>query len=456
MGGGITLEPPRGPKPWAAMVRLTPAMLTCLEGAPGRAQMTLNPTGDATLRIGDNSFTFATIPEDVPGDLIRGSLEKTDGSDDDASLRVVGSLRCRLQPKRALSGHDGLAARVKRRVEEESGEMRARRTMVTEFVAPNREDEKTKNKKTKHIGAPAKKITKSPPRPGKKTTEEAGIVPEKRLPIVTAPPARVSERLAQLAASASKAASSRAANQLRAAVLTTLASRPLSSAAVWSAVSTGLHASGVSIPHRTVFDGEVKKVAALKSPGKYHLLDQFKTEATELLAAAEMDVPDFVTTPPLCIPEPQRITRDNTELAGLTDDEREEHGERFGVEGQVSECAAGDETNEDGQWRDAAERCTRAMGLNASGSSYIIQNDTQFQSLKSLYHREYATYLAMHAALDSNAREFSSVHKTDKRSFMEIRKKRYGAMAASFDALEKQLKKVKQSVVQYAERKKSI
>ena len=145
MGGGITLEPHRGPKPWAAMVRLTPAMLTCLEGAPGRAQMTLNPTGDATLRIGDNSFTFATIPEDVPGDLIRGSLEKTDGSDDDASLRAVGSLRCRLQPKRALSGHDGLAARVKRRVEEESGEMRARRTMVTEFVAPNREDEKTKN-----------------------------------------------------------------------------------------------------------------------------------------------------------------------------------------------------------------------------------------------------------------------------------------------------------------------
>jgi hypothetical protein len=107
MGGGFTLEPLRGCKPWAAVVRLTPAMLACLEGQPGRAAITLNATGDATLRVGDNSFTFASIPEDVPGDLIRGSLES-----ESRSLRVAGSLRCRLQPKRALAGTDGLAARV--------------------------------------------------------------------------------------------------------------------------------------------------------------------------------------------------------------------------------------------------------------------------------------------------------------------------------------------------------
>ena len=68
---------------------------------------------------------------DVPGDLVRGGLES-----ESRALRVAGSLRCRLQPKRALSGTDGLAARVKRRVEEEAGERRARRTMATEFVAP--------------------------------------------------------------------------------------------------------------------------------------------------------------------------------------------------------------------------------------------------------------------------------------------------------------------------------
>ena len=130
----FSLEP-RASKPWAAIVRLTPAMLACLEAQPGRASVTISSTGDATLRVADNAFAFASIAEEVPGDLVRGaSLDDASSasapSDARRALRVAGSLRCRLQPKRALTGADGLAARVKRRVAEEGGGRRSRAVRV--------------------------------------------------------------------------------------------------------------------------------------------------------------------------------------------------------------------------------------------------------------------------------------------------------------------------------------
>jgi hypothetical protein len=481
MGGGFTLEPHRGCKPWAAVVRLTPAMLACLEGQPGRAAITLNATGDATLRVGDNSFTFASIPEDVPGDLIRGSLES-----ESRSLRVAGSLRCRLQPKRALAGTDGLAARVKRRVEEEAGERRARRTMVTEFVAPPDGEKKTKRqRKTTKAGREtrAPKLSSVETKTDEKTDEEPRADDEtenENAPRpVAAPPARVSERLAQLAGSAAKAASGRAANQLRAAALAILASRPLTFSAVHTAVSSGLASAGIAVPHRSVFEDAVKKLAMYRAPGKYHLLDAAKTEGAELLAAAERDVPDQVTTPPLRFPEPPALTRangpprlvDDDVAAGLTDDDEELWpDERVGP---PAARAAGDAAR-DGEWERAAEKCVERMhrlgvcetfgvrpgkkakekaSPSSSSSSYrwAIATDAAFREAKRVYQEHYATYMAMHAALESNAAEYASASRDSRRAFRERRGARYGAMAEAFDALEHELAEVKRAVSAYAE-----
>ena len=481
MGGGFTLEPHRGCKPWAAVVRLTPAMLACLEGQPGRAAITLNATGDATLRVGDNSFTFASIPEDVPGDLIRGSLES-----ESRSLRVAGSLRCRLQPKRALAGTDGLAARVKRRVEEEAGERRARRTMVTEFVAPPDGEKKTKRqRKTTKAGREtrAPKLSSVETKTDAKTDEEPRADDEtenENAPRpVAAPPARVSERLAQLAGSAAKAASGRAANQLRAAALAILASRPLTFSAVHTAVSSGLASAGIAVPHRSVFEDAVKKLAMYRAPGKYHLLDAAKTEGAELLAAAERDVPDQVTTPPLRFPEPPALTRangpprlvDDDVAAGLTDDDEELWpDERVGP---PAARAAGDAAR-DGEWERAAEKCVERMhrlgvcetfgvrpgkkakekaSPSSSSSSYrwAIATDAAFREAKRVYQEHYATYMAMHAALESNAAEYASASRDSRRAFRERRGARYGAMAEAFDALEHELAEVKRAVSAYAE-----
>ena len=481
MGGGFTLEPHRGCKPWAAVVRLTPAMLACLEGQPGRAAITLNATGDATLRVGDNSFTFASIPEDVPGDLIRGSLES-----ESRSLRVAGSLRCRLQPKRALAGTDGLAARVKRRVEEEAGERRARRTMVTEFVAPPDGEKKTKRqRKTTKAGREtrAPKLSSVETKTDAKTDEEPRADDEtenENAPRpVAAPPARVSERLAQLAGSAAKAASGRAANQLRAAALAILASRPLTFSAVHTAVSSGLASAGIAVPHRSVFEDAVKKLATYRAPGKYHLLDAAKTEGALLLAAAERDVPDQVTTPPLRFPEPPALTRangpprlvDDDVAAGLTDDDEELWpDERVGP---PAARAAGDAAR-DGEWERAAEKCVERMhrlgvcetfgvrpgkkakekaSPSSSSSSYrwAIATDAAFREAKRVYQEHYATYMAMHAALESNAAEYASASRDSRRAFRERRGARYGAMAEAFDALEHELAEVKRAVSAYAE-----
>jgi hypothetical protein len=456
-------------------------MLACLEGQPGRAAITLNATGDATLRVGDNSFTFASIPEDVPGDLIRGSLES-----ESRSLRVAGSLRCRLQPKRALAGTDGLAARVKRRVEEEAGERRARRTMVTEFVAPPDGEKKTKRqRKTTKAGREtrAPKLSSVETKTDAKTDEEPRADDEtenENAPRpVAAPPARVSERLAQLAGSAAKAASGRAANQLRAAALAILASRPLTFSAVHTAVSSGLASAGIAVPHRSVFEDAVKKLATYRAPGKYHLLDAAKTEGAELLAAAERDVPDQVTTPPLRFPEPPALTRangpprlvDDDVAAGLTDDDEELWpDERVGP---PAARAAGDAAR-DGEWERAAEKCVERMhrlgvcetfgvrpgkkakekaSPSSSSSSYrwAIATDAAFREAKRVYQEHYATYMAMHAALESNAAEYASASRDSRRAFRERRGARYGAMAEAFDALEHELAEVKRAVSAYAE-----
>lgn len=475
MGGGFTLEPHRGCKPWAAVVRLTPAMLACLEGQPGRAAITLNATGDATLRVGDNSFTFASIPEDVPGDLIRGSLES-----ESRSLRVAGSLRCRLQPKRALAGTDGLAARVKRRVEEEAGERRARRTMVTEFVAPPDGEKKTKRQRKKPAGREThEKLSSAETETDEKTREpraENEHENENAPHPVAAPPARVSERLAQLAGSAAKAASGRAANQLRAAALAILASRPLTFSAVHTAVSAGLASAGIAVPHRSVFEDAVKKLAMYRAPGRYHLLDAAKAEGAELLAAAERDVPDQVTTPPLRFPEPPASTLngpprlvDDDVAAGLTDDDEElwTH-ERVGP---PAARAAGDAVR-DGEWERAAEKCVERMhrlgvcetfgvrpgkkakgspSSSSSSSRWAIATDAAFREARRVYQEHYATYMAMHAALESNAAEYASASRDARRAFRERRGARYGAMAEAFDALEHELAEVKRAVSAYAE-----
>ena len=464
MGAGFTLEPHRGCKPWAAVVRLTPAMLTCLEGQPGRAAITLNATGDATLRVGDNAFTFASIPEDVPGDLIRGSLES-----ETRALRVAGSLRCRLQPKRALAGTDGLAARVKRRVEEEAGERRARRTMVTEFVAPPDEDASRRRTKQRR-GTPAVGETEKRGRTNE-TTGKARL--ENAARPVAAPPARVSERLAQLAGSAAKAASGRAANQLRAAALAILASRPLTFSAVHTAVSAGLASAGIAVPHRSVFEDALKKLATYRAPGKYHLLDAAKAEGAELLAAAERDVPDQVTTPPLRFPEPPasgvlvgspRRLVDEDVAAGLTDDD-EELCESWTREGPAARAA--NDAAKDGEWERAAERCvermrgvcegarlSKANRLSSSSSRWDIASDTAFYEAGRVYQEHYATYMAMHAALESNAAEFAGARgapREARRAFRERRDARYGAMAEAFDALEHELREVKRAVSVYVE-----
>lgn len=465
MGAGFTLEPHRGCKPWAAVVRLTPAMLTCLEGQPGRAAITLNATGDATLRVGDNAFTFASIPEDVPGDLIRGSLES-----ESRALRVAGSLRCRLQPKRALAGTDGLAARVKRRVEEEAGERRARRTMVTEFVAPD--EDASRRRTERRRGTPAIGETEKRARTNE-TTGKARV--ENAARPVAAPPARVSERLAQLAGSAAKAASGRAANQLRAAALAILASRPLTFSATHTAVSAGLASAGIAVPHRGVFEDALKKLATYRAPGKYHLLDAAKAEGAELLAAAERDVPDQVTTPPLRFPEPPKsgvlvgspsLARlvDEDVAAGLTDDD-EELCESWTREGPAARAA--NDAAKDGEWERAAERCvermrgvcegarlSKANRLSSSSSRWDIASDTAFYEARRVYQEHYATYMAMHAALESNAAEFAGARgapREVRRAFRERRGARYGAMAEAFDALEHELREVKRAVSVYVE-----
>ena len=71
-----------------------------------------------------------------------------------------------------------------------------------------------------------------------------------------------------------------------------------------------------------------------------------------------------------------------------------------------------------------------------------------------MYQEHYATYMAMHAALESNAAEFAGARGRAARSggvFRERRGARYGAMAEAFDALEHELREVKRAVSVYVE-----
>ena len=242
--------------------------------------------------------------------------------------------------------------------------------------------------------------------------------------------------------------------------------------AVHTAVSAGLASAGIAVPHRGVFEDALKKLATYRAPGKYHLLDAAKAEGAELLAAAERDVPDQVTTPPLRFPEPPALTRangpprlvDDDVAAGLTDDD-EELCESWTREGPAARAA--NDAAKDGEWERAAERCvermrgvcegarlSKANRLSSSSSRWDIASDTAFYEARRVYQEHYATYMAMHAALESNAAEFAGARgapREVRRAFRERRGARYGAMAEAFDALEHELREVKRAVSVYVE-----
>lgn len=55
----FSLEPcERKAKPWAAVVRLTPAMLACLKGQPGAASITLSATDNVRPNTHTKFFGF--------------------------------------------------------------------------------------------------------------------------------------------------------------------------------------------------------------------------------------------------------------------------------------------------------------------------------------------------------------------------------------------------------------
>jgi hypothetical protein len=401
----FSLEP-RASKPWAAIVRLTPAMLACLEAQPGRASVTISSTGDATLRVAENAFAFASIAEEVPGDLVRGaSLDDASSasapSDARRALRVAGSLRCRLQPKRALTGADGLAARVKRRVAEEGGGRRSRAAVVVEDDARMIRD---RADPLGEVGA------SDPGRATARTTRAARD--------------RMAARLASLAASAARQASGRAANQLRAATLVLLAERPLTFAALRAALTAGLTAANLPPPDRGAVEATVKKVAAIRAPGRYFLREPVRAEARELTRLADRDARDgdallaAVRTPPLSAPPlPERPTKpiDETVAAGLTDDEDSPTPPR------EEEDAATEEANEDADdgfdapapraegdvsdaWRVflAPARLGREMCRDATCEASARRRAAEFRS-------RYATYAAATDALANNAAEYSAL-----------------------------------------------
>jgi hypothetical protein len=149
---------------------------------------------------------------------------------------------------------------------------------------------------------------------------------------------------------------------------------------------------------------------------------------------------------------------DDDVAAGLTDDDEE----LWTREGPAAR-AAGDAAK-DGEWERAAERCvermqgvcegTRLSKANrhpSSSSRWDIASDTAFREARRVYQEHYATYMAMHAALESNAAEYASASRDSRRAFRERRGARYGAMAEAFDALEHELAEVKRAVSAYAE-----
>lgn len=502
----FSLDPQRGAGRVAATFKLTPAMLACLEGQPGRATVTTSASGDKVLRVGDNSFTFTSHP-DVPADLIRGgAFDARPGTSADPAphARVAASLRCHLKHKRPLTGTDGVAASVKRRAEQADGDRRARKALVVDYIAPEprephhhhhprgrRGETAVGDASTSAANAP-RRVIRAPPKPKPNPNPKPKPSPS---PSVAAPSARISERLAALAAAAARAASGRAANQLRAALLVILSERPLTFAAAHAAVTAGLAAANLSTPHRSAVEEAVKRVASYRAPGRYHVDAAFREEGAELLRAAEAEAPATVLTPPLRVPSSVGFARgggmiDRDIAAGLTDEEggnTPDHAPGGARETAESDAAAaaematrpravGDdddawmayipEANAAKEWTSARTQTPRADG-GWGDATISISSDEEFRRRRAAFNREYATYAKTHAALEANAREFAALRERRDAAvargeasaagltrrmaeFRVIRHERYAEMMRVFEHLEAKLGAVKRALKAYA------
>jgi len=488
----FSLDPQRGAGRVAATFKLTPAMLACLEGLPGRATVTTSASGDKVLRVGDNSFTFTSHP-DVPADLVRGgAFDARPGTSVEPAprARVAASLRCHLKHKRPLTGTNGVAASVKRRFEQADGDRRARKAVVVDYVAPEPRETRRRSRRGETTAGDASTSAAKPPR---------RVI---RAPSVAAPSARISERLAALAAAAARAASSRAANQLRAALLVLLSERPLTFAAAHAAATAGLVAANLPIPPRCAVEEAVKRVASYRAPGRWHVDAALREEGAELLRAAEAEAPATVLTPPLRVPSSVGFARgegviDRDIAAGLTDEEggntpdgapggeRETAGAEDGSASPPTRPrAVGDDDDAwmayipevkaakegtsarafrgDGGWSDATR-----IGDATGEATVSVSSDAEFRRRRAAFNREYATYAKTHAALEANAREFAALREQRDTAvargeasaagltrraaeFRVIRHERYAEMARVFEHLEAKLGAVKRALEAYA------
>ena len=476
----------------AATFKLTPAMLACLEGLPGRATVTTSASGDKVLRVGDNSFTFTSHP-DVPADLVRGgAFDARPGTSVEPAprARVAASLRCHLKHKRPLTGTNGVAASVKRRFEQADGDRRARKAVVVDYVAPEPRETRRRSRRGETTAGDASTSAAKPPR---------RVI---RAPSVAAPSARISERLAALAAAAARAASSRAANQLRAALLVLLSERPLTFAAAHAAATAGLVAANLPIPPRCAVEEAVKRVASYRAPGRWHVDAALREEGAELLRAAEAEAPATVLTPPLRVPSSVGFARgegviDRDIAAGLTDEEggnTPDHAPGSARETAESDAAAAAEMatrpravgDDDDTWMayipeaNAAKEGTSARTQTSCADggrgdatrigeewTVSISSDEEFRRQRAAFNREYATYAETHAALEANAREFAALRERRDAAaargeasaagltrrmaeFRVIRHERYAEMMRVFEHLEAKLGAVKRALKAYA------
>ena len=502
----FSLDPQRGAGRVAATFKLTPAMLACLEGLPGRATVTTSASGDKVLRVGDNSFTFTSHP-DVPADLVRGgAFDARPGTSVEPAprARVAASLRCHLKHKRPLTGTNGVAASVKRRFEQADGDRRARKAVVVDYIAPEPRETRRRNRRgetsagdaSTSAAKPPRRVLRAPPKPKPKPKRT-------ETPSVAAPSALISERLAALAAAAARAASSRAANQLRAALLVILSERPLTFAAAHAAATAGLVAANLPTPPRSAVEEAVKRVASYRAPGRLHVDAALREEGAELLRAAEAEAPATVRTPPLRVPSSVGFASsggviDRDIAAGLTDEEG----------GNTPDCAPGgaretanveDASAEDGSppprpravgddddaWMayipevKAAKEGTSAGAFRGDGDrsdatrigdaigEATVSSDAEFRRRRAAFNREYATYAKTHAALEANAREFAALRERRDTAvargeasaagltrraaeFRVIRHERYAEMARVFEHLEAKLGAVKRALEAYA------
>ena len=251
-----------------------------------------------------------------------GQFEEGGGLD--RALEVVGSLRRRLQPRRNFAGEDGVAASVKRKTAEKAAEKTSRKAVMVEYIAPappapgtatergtqRRPTTVRGGKKSKPpTGAcggrtseasrgevPAAKRAKSAAAVNHTAAESGqgmiGFGGEGRESAGAAAAAGKleRERLVALAAAAARAASGRAANQLRASLLALLRDRPLTFATTHAAVGAGLAAANLPVPPRAAVEDAVKRVATYRAPGRYHLVEELSAEADELLRGAIANV----------------------------------------------------------------------------------------------------------------------------------------------------------------------